>query len=188
MASRKIVVGLGNPGERFKNTPHNLGYEVVDLMAAEVGAAWLRREPKSLTAHSRIEETELFLLKPQTFMNLSGISVVRSMEQYGVEIQDLIVISDDLSLPFGKIRIRGRGSAGGHKGLESIIASLGGNNFVRVRLGIGLEKDIEDPAEYVLRPLATEMRMLANEMIIRGKEAAKAVCVRGLRAAMNQFN
>jgi PTH1 family peptidyl-tRNA hydrolase len=188
MACRKILVGLGNPGERFKNTPHNLGYEVVDLLAAESGATWLRWESKSLTAHFKIEEMELFLLKPRTFMNLSGISVVRSMEHYGVAIEDLIVISDDLALPFGKIRIRGRGSAGGHKGLESIIACLRGDNFVRVRLGIGLEEDIGDAAEYVLRPIARELQMLANEMIIRGKEAAKAVCVHGLRAAMNQFN
>lgn len=188
MSSRKIVVGLGNPGEEYRNTCHNLGFEVVDLLAAENRARWDEEEYQALVTHSRIGETELVLAKPQTYMNLSGKAVVLLMNHYGSKSEDLIVISDDLALPFGKIRIRGSGSAGSHKGLESIIGNLGTHEFVRIRLGISPEGEIEDAAEYVLRPIPKSLRSLADEMVFRGKEAVKVICGCGLRAAMNRFN
>ena len=188
MFPRKIVAGLGNPGEEYKNTPHNLGFEVVDLLVAESGASWHRETFQALVAHPRINGIDIVLVKPQAYMNLSGESIGRLMSHYGMVPKDLIVILDDLALPFGRIRIRGRGSAGGHKGLESIVGCLGTHEFVRIRLGIGLEEKIEDAAEYVLRPIPKSLRRLKNEMVIRGKEVVKTVCLRGLQVAMNKFN
>jgi len=188
MFSRKLVLGLGNPGESFKNTSHNLGFQVVDRLAAEEGVRWHKGEFQALVAHSRIDGIELLLAKPQTFMNLSGQAAALLMNHYELATGDLIVVLDDLALPFGKIRIRGRGSAGGHRGLASVIASLSSQEFIRIRLGIGQEGEMEDAAEYVLRPIPKRLKSLADEMVVRGKDAVKTVCVRGLQAAMNQFN
>ncbi len=188
MYCRKLVLGLGNPGEKYRNTSHNLGFQVVDRLAAESGVRWHRGEFQALITHSKINEIDLILAKPQTFMNLSGQSAALLMSHYELAIEDLIVVLDDLAIPFGKIRIRGRGRAGGHKGLESIIACLSSHEFIRIRLGIGLEGEMADAAEYVLRPIPKSLGNLADEMVVRGKDAVKAVCVGGLQAAMNQFN
>ena len=188
MFRRRLVIGLGNPGERYKNTSHNLGFQVVDCLAAETGVRWHRGEFQALTTLSRIDEIELILAKPQTFMNLSGQSAALLMRHYELSTEDLIVVLDDLALPFGKIRIRGRGSAGGHRGLESIISCLSSHEFIRIRLGIGVEDEMDDAAEYVLRPIPKSLRSQADEMVLRGKDAVRAVCIHGLQAAMNQFN
>jgi peptidyl-tRNA hydrolase, PTH1 family len=188
MLLRWIVVGLGNPGIQFQNTPHNLGFEVVNLLATEKGAHWRLEDSDALVTEIRIAESEMILAKPQTLMNLSGRSVVSLLEKFGLFARDLIVTCDDLALPFGKIRVRGHGRSGGHKGLESIIEELDSNEFIRVRLGIGPGNEPFDAATYVLQPIASELRDQAIQMTTQGKEAVKTICFSGLHTAMNQFN
>ncbi len=187
MSLRKVVVGLGNPGKLFQGTPHNLGFDVVDLLAADLGGRWERRASRSLALHSKYHDLELVLAKPQTYMNRSGEAVLLLQEEFSASSDDLLVICDDLALPFGKIRIRGRGSAGGHRGLESIIEVLGHSQFTRIRLGVGLES-MGDAAEYVLRPIDRSLKEVTEQMVTRANEAAKVVCLEGLKVAMNLFN
>jgi peptidyl-tRNA hydrolase, PTH1 family len=184
----KVVVGLGNPGLRYQNTPHNLGFSVIDLLAGEVGVSLDTEECRALIATRSLSDFTLLLVKPQTFMNLSGGSIAALLEKFGLSAHDLIVVCDDLALPFGEIRIRGQGSSGGHKGLDSIIEWLTTNEFVRVRLGVGPAEQILDTAEYVLTPIPAELKQLATEMSWSGKEAVKLICSQGLTAAMNKFN
>ncbi len=188
MLSLRIVVGLGNPGEKCRNTPHNLGFEVVNRLAVEGEAEWLWWGSHAVTARTHFEQTEVVLAKPQTYMNLSGRAVQQLLVDFDAKPADLIIILDDLALPFGTIRIRGQGSSGGHKGLESIIQILGDIEFIRIRLGIQLDQETGEAAEYVLRPIARELREPAGAMVVRGTEAVKVVCLEGLQAAMNQFN
>jgi PTH1 family peptidyl-tRNA hydrolase len=184
----KVVVGLGNPGLRYRNTPHNLGFCVIDLLAVETGVLLDTEECQAFTARRSLGDSTLLLAKPQTFMNLSGASVASLLENFSLSAHDLIVVCDDLALPFGKIRIRGQGSSGGHRGLESIIEWLNTNEFMRVRLGVGREVEILDAAEYVLTPIPAELKQLTAEMSSDGKEAVKLICSQGLTAAMNRFN
>jgi peptidyl-tRNA hydrolase, PTH1 family len=184
----KVVVGLGNPGLRYQNTPHNLGFSVIDLLASEAGVPLDTEDCQSLMATRSVGDFNLLLAKPQTFMNLSGGSVASLLEKFSLSAHDLIVVCDDLALPFGKIRIRGQGSSGGHKGLDSIIESLNTNEFVRVRLGVQPGEEILDAAEYVLNPIPVELRQLSTEMRWGGKEAVKLICSQGLTVAMNKFN
>jgi peptidyl-tRNA hydrolase, PTH1 family len=188
MLLKRIVVGLGNPGVQYKYTPHNMGFAVVDRLATEQDAHWSTEECDALITEITIAESNVILAKPQTFMNLSGRSVILLLEKFGLSTGELIIACDDLALPFGKIRVRGQGSSGGHKGLESIIEQLNCNEFVRVRLGIGPEKEIFDAASYVLSPIPSDLKDLAIQMATQGKEAVKMVCFKGLQAAMNQFN
>lgn len=188
MDLRKIVVGLGNPGMHYRATPHNLGFEVVDLLAAEAGEDWIKGGCRALTLVTKLGDLELVLAKPQTYMNLSGQAISQLLEKYLVGASDLVVVCDDLALPFGKIRIRAQGSAGGHLGLESIIEALGHTQFTRVRLGVGLETGVEDAAEYVLSSIDGSMKEITAQMVARGKDAVKAVCLIGVKAAMNLFN
>jgi peptidyl-tRNA hydrolase, PTH1 family len=188
MGARKLVVGLGNPGLQYRNTPHNLGFEVVNLLASECGSSWRMGEQRVEIAEARHEEVNFLLVKPQTFMNLSGEAVLAVLGRFSFSMADLIVVCDDLALPLGKIRIRRRGSAGGHNGLKSIIESAGDSGFVRVRLGILPEFEVTDAANYVLSPIPLELRTSVSDMIARGKEAVKMIGSQGVIAAMNRFN
>jgi PTH1 family peptidyl-tRNA hydrolase len=184
----KVVVGLGNPGVHYQNTPHNLGFCVIDLLAGEAAVPLDTQECRALTARRSFGDSAVLLAKPQTFMNLSGGSVASLLEKFDLSASDLIVVCDDLALPYGRIRIRGQGSSGGHRGLESIIEWLNTNEFVRVRLGVGPGVEIPDAAEYVLTPIPAEFSQLTVEMSLQGKEAVKLICSQGLPAAMNKFN
>ncbi len=188
MNVRKVVVGLGNPGPQYHNTPHNLGFAVIDLLADEAGLSLWTEECHALTACRTMGDELVLLAKPQTHMNLSGRSVSLLLEECELSPDDLIVICDDLALPYGKIRIRGQGSSGGHKGLESIIECLETTQFVRVRLGIGPGVEILDAADYVLHPIPPERSSLTKEMSLQAKEAVKLTCSEGFRAAMNKYN
>ena len=189
MNRKKLVVGLGNPGPRYAQTPHNLGFEVVDLLAAELGVErnWQGVERSWITS-CLLEERELLLTKPQTYMNLSGEAVESLCRAFSFAVSDLIVICDDLALPLGKIRVRSQGSAGGHNGLKSIIEALDRDDFVRVRLGIAPDIEVFEAAEYVLTPIPDRFRKEIEQLIVRGKDAVKAICLEGVIAAMNQFN
>lgn len=188
MSSRMLVVGLGNPGPRYQNTPHNLGFEVVDLLASECRMTWSPESCLAGIASGRLGEIDLVLAKPQTYVNRSGSAVAAALERYALSVEDLVVVCDDLALPLGRIRIRGRGSSGGHNGLKSVIESLGRSDFIRVRLGISPAFAIVDAAEYVLSPIVSELRPAVQEMVTQGKEAVKMISSQGLLPAMNRFN
>ncbi len=146
----KMIAGLGNPGYEYHLTPHNLGFMAVDSLAEEWGLELTHYEAQALTASTSVDGLEVLLAKPQTYMNLSGMAVARLVAKYGLEVGDLIVLVDDAALPLGSLRIRPRGSAGGHKGLKSIIGALEASDFVRVRMGVSPEQPIADRVSYVL--------------------------------------
>ncbi|MGH2626512.1 MAG: aminoacyl-tRNA hydrolase, partial [Anaerolineales bacterium] len=146
----KLIVGLGNPGYEYLLTPHNLGFMAVDRLAEACGVELGRREAQSLTAATEIEGVRVVLAKPQTYMNLSGMAVARLLENYGRAPQDLVVLVDDIDLPFGLLRVRQRGSAGGHNGLKSVIGAIESDEFARVRMGVLPERPLEDRVAYLL--------------------------------------
>ena len=183
-----LVVGLGNPGSQYRQTPHNLGFEVLDDLAAKLQAPWALEGCGALVALAEREEMQWVLVKPQTWMNLSGQAVESALEQFGFALSELLVICDDLALPFGKIRIRAKGSAGGHNGLKSIIEHTESSEFARVRLGILPELGVSDAAEYVLSPIGEKFEKLALTMVEQAGKAVVMIAQQGLLPAMNYFN
>ena len=184
----KIIAGLGNPGYEYHLTPHNLGFMAVDSLAEEWGVALTQYEAQALTASVRVDGIEVLLAKPQTYMNLSGMAVARLIAKYGLEVGDLIVLVDDADLPLGSLRIRPRGSAGGHRGLKSIIGALDSGDFVRVRMGVSPEQPIADRVSYLLgRFRDTDLETVA-EMLKQACEAVQVILREGSQAAMNRFN
>lgn len=183
-----FVVGLGNPGEEYQATPHNLGFRVVDLLAGQAGTRISRPEARSLTAHTELEGRPVVLVKPLTYMNLSGQAVRELLKKFEAEVASLLVVSDELNLPFGVLRIRERGSAGGHNGLDSIIEMVGTQEFLRVRLGVGPDHPVGDAADYVLRPLSRAQEKQAEEMVERAADAVRTILREGPAKAMTLFN
>jgi PTH1 family peptidyl-tRNA hydrolase len=184
-----LFIGLGNPGPRYEATRHNCGFFVVDELARRAGVNVKIRECQSLTARVRIFEQQVLLVKPQTFMNLSGAAVEQLVNKYAIERPErILVISDDLALPLGRIRVRRGGSAGGHNGLKSIIASLGTQDFPRLRLGIAPDHPISDTADFVLAGFARSERETVREMVARAADAAEVLCHDGIEKAMSQYN
>ncbi len=188
MIARMLVVGLGNPGSQYRQTPHNLGFEVLDTLATKLQTRWTPREFQALVALAEQEQVEWVLVKPQTWMNLSGRAVKSVLEQFGFALDGLLVVCDDLALPFGKIRIRPKGGAGGHNGLKSIIEHTQSSEFARVRLGILPESGISDAAAYVLNPIEEGFEKLASSMVEQASSAVIMVAQQGLLPAMNYFN
>ena len=183
----KIIVGLGNPGEKYLKTRHNLGFMVIDRFAQQLGMECNQKKFHALFGKKKIEEEEIILLKPQTFMNLSGVAVKEAMDMYKCALQNLMVICDDLDLPLGKIRARRNGGCGGHRGLESIAASLGFKSFSRLRIGIGRPAE-RDPRDYVLSVFSKEEEPVVMEMIEEASQALQTWIVEGIEACMNKFN
>ena len=159
----RIIVGLGNPGKEYAGTPHNLGFLAIDALAGKAGIRVTRPESKSLAGLGKIEGHEVVLAKPQTMMNLSGVSVRMLLERYEGGPADLIVLIDEADLPWGMLRIRDKGLNSTHNGLKSIISALGTDEFVRVRMGVQPEKLWGDRREYVLRIMGREERKIAEE-------------------------
>lgn len=185
----RLIVGLGNPGPEYAWTPHNLGFLVVDELAERAGGIRLSRpEAKSLVGRGHLAREEVILAKPQTFMNSSGLAVRELLRRFELEASELIVASDDVALPWGVLRIRPRGSAGGHKGLKSVIGALGTGEFVRVRLGVQPEDPVGDLTAYVLRPMGKHELELASEMVAEAADAIEVVLGQGVQEAMNRFN
>jgi PTH1 family peptidyl-tRNA hydrolase len=184
----KMIAGLGNPGSEYQQTPHNLGFMAVDLLARECGLELAHREAQALTASARLEGLEVLLAKPQTYMNLSGMSVAKLIEKYGLEVSDLIVLVDDAALPLGSLRVRPRGSAGGHNGLKSIIGALDTSDFVRVRMGAGPAQPIGDMVSYVLGRFRQADLVAVSEMLGQACEAVHIILREGFQKAMNRFN
>jgi len=184
----KMIAGLGNPGYEYHLTPHNLGFRAVDRLAGERGLELAHYEAQALTASTRIDGLDVLLAKPQTFMNLSGMAVARLIEKYALAAGDLIVLVDDVDLPLGSLRIRPRGSAGGHNGLKSIIGALGSSDFIRVRMGVGPAQPIEDMVSYVLGPFHEADTEAVAEMLDQACEAVHVILREGSQKAMNRFN
>ncbi len=185
----KLIVGLGNPGIEYQFTPHNLGFLTVDRLANDAGVEVRNRNCRALTARAVMEEQQVLLAKPETYMNLSGMAVRELLEKYEADpAKDLIVIYDELDLPLGKIRIRQRGGSAGHNGMESIIGALGSQEFLRIRLGIGPEKKVSDGAKYVLAPFRKSQMKLVDEILETASVAVKVILREGPAAAMNRFN
>src|SRR6267378_4382336 len=185
-----LIVGLGNPGSEYEWSRHNLGFMLIDKLASEAGVAVKRRECRSLVGSAVIEGERVRLVKPRTFMNLSGeaVACLTSKSDSDDIGKSLIVISDDLALPFGAIRLRARGSAGGHNGLKSIIGALRTNEFIRLRIGIQPEHPVSDAKRFVLDEFPKAERPAVAEILERGAEAVRTVLRDGIAKAMSMFN
>jgi peptidyl-tRNA hydrolase, PTH1 family len=185
-----LIVGLGNPGAEYERTRHNLGFMLIDKLAAEAGATVKRKDCRSLIGSATLEDERVHLVKPQTFMNLSGEAVACLVAKAEIEdvSKSLIVISDDLALPFGTIRLRERGSAGGHNGLKSIIGAIGTNEFMRLRIGIQPEHPISDAKAFVLDEFPRAQREEVEKILDKAAEAVHSVLRDGIKKAMSVFN
>jgi PTH1 family peptidyl-tRNA hydrolase len=185
-----LLVGLGNPGSDYAATRHNLGFMLIDKLADDERIVVKRRECNSLVGQGQVEGVVTKLAKPQTFMNLSGVAVsclLRKVESV-MPLRQLVVISDDLALPLGKIRIRERGSAGGHNGLKSIIAEVGTDEFIRLRIGIQPEHPISDAKRFVLDTFSKSEQLVVEETLQNGANALRMIISNGALTAMQQFN
>lgn len=185
---RKLIAGLGNPGYEYYLTPHNLGFMAADRIAEECGVGISRPEAQALIAHARIGDWEVILAKPQTYMNLSGLAIVKLLDRYEVPIEDLIVLVDEAALPLGALRIRPSGSAGGHNGLKSIIGAADSDQFGRIRMGVKPDHPVHDLSAYVLgRFRKADLETVAG-MIDLTAEAASCMVREGTETAMNRYN
>lgn len=184
-----IIAGLGNPDRQYQNTRHNIGFDVVDAIAEKYDIAMGERKHKAVIGKGFIAGHKVVLVKPQTYMNLSGESIRAVIDFYKVdEKNELIVISDDVSLDVGRIRIRKKGSAGGHNGLKNIILHLGHDEFMRVRMGVGEKPQGRDLADYVLGHFTKEEREVIDESIRNAAAAIEIMVTQGPDAAMNLYN
>jgi PTH1 family peptidyl-tRNA hydrolase len=184
----RLIVGLGNPGAEYEWTPHNLGFLATDELARRAGIRMTRPEAKSYAGRGELAGQEVILAKPQTMMNLSGVAVRMLLDLYEIELSQMIVISDEVALPWGMLRIRERGSAGGHNGLKSVMGAVGTDEFIRVRLGVGPEKVWGDLADYVLCPMGRTEREIAAQLVEDASNAVETILKEGVGKAMTQFN
>jgi PTH1 family peptidyl-tRNA hydrolase len=187
-APMRLIVGLGNPGPEYAWTPHNLGFLGVDAIAERARIRVERPEAKSLVGLGEFAGQEIALAKPHTMMNLSGLAVRDLLERFECGPEEMIVLYDDVALPWGMLRVRERGSAGSHNGLKSIIGTIGSSDFPRVRMGIQPDHPVGDLAAYVLRPMRKGDLETAAEMAEQAAEAVELIITRGIAAAMNRFN
>lgn len=186
----RIVLGLGNPGRRYANTRHNVGFRVAEVLAKDLGAR-LRLGPvgeDAEVARAALGDEEIVIARPQTWMNRSGVAAQRLAAHYGVVPSDMIVVYDDVALPLGSVRVRPSGRSAGQKGMESIIQTLGTTEIPRVRLGILGERREQDLADYVLEPFLSSEAESVETMITRGAEAVGVLVREGLKKAMNVYN
>ncbi len=181
-------MGLGNPGYEYHLTPHNLGFMAADLVAERCDVEITRPEAQALTAVARLEQVDVVVAKPQTYMNLSGMAVARLLKKYDLPTEDLIVLVDDVDLPLGSLRIRGRGSAGSHNGMKSVIGALQSDSFARVRMGVGPERPVADRVAYVLGRFRKADLETVAEMLERAADAVAMIVCEGVEKAMNRFN
>jgi PTH1 family peptidyl-tRNA hydrolase len=187
MAQIKMVVGLGNPGTEYAGTRHNLGFMVIDSLAQTLGVKVGRRKFSARFGEADFADRKLILLKPWQFMNRSGQAVATAVGFYKLSLRDLLVVTDDMSIEPGRIRLRAKGSAGGHNGLADIIAKLGTSQFARCRLGIG-QSGSQDAYDYVLDKAGQDQESLLQEAIDKAKDAVLCWAEFGIEAAMNKFN
>jgi PTH1 family peptidyl-tRNA hydrolase len=187
----KLIVGLGNPGAEYEFTPHNLGFLTIDRLAERAKVEVKNRHCKALTARAKVGGEEVLLAKPETFMNLSGMSVRELVAKYGDDLdvsQDLIVVHDELDFPLGTIRIRQHGSSAGHNGIESIMNGLGTQDFLRVRMGVAPDHPVRDGAGYLLSPWKKKDAATVDDLIERAADAVELILEVGASKAMNRVN
>ena len=185
----KLIVGLGNPGIEYQFTPHNLGFLTIDRIANGLGIEIRNRQCRALTARATIAGKPVVLAKPETYMNLSGLSVRELVAEHQVDVErDLLVIYDELDLPLGAIRIRQRGSSAGHNGMESILGALNTDEFLRIRLGSAPDRKILDSVKYVLTPFRRAQEKVVVEVLDTAAQAVEVILKEGPAAAMNRFN
>lgn len=184
-----LIAGLGNPGPEYSETRHNLGFKVVDRLAAELAVRADRPLMRALTVKTKVNGTDLLLAKPQSYMNRSGEPVAALLHWYKLSPRQLIVVYDDLDLPLGKLRIRPSGGTGGHNGLFSVKEKLSTGDFCRVRLGIGRPPiSGSDTVDWVLGRFTSEEQELVNEVVLKASQAIREILLNGLEAAMNKYN
>jgi peptidyl-tRNA hydrolase, PTH1 family len=190
----KLIVGLGNPGIEYQFTPHNAGFLAVDRIAEDCGVMVTNRRGRALTARAKLAGQDVLLAKPETVMNLSGLSVAALIQEFEISSEDIIVLYDELALPLGTIRIRERGSANGHNGVKSISGVLGTEEWLRIRIGVG-KPTLADGREikaggkdYLLSPMRRQELAVLDEVLDRVEEAVEMVLTQGVSAAMNEFN
>ena len=190
----KLIVGLGNPGIEYQFTPHNAGFLAIDRIAEECGVVVSNRRGRALTAKAKLAGQDALLAKPETYMNLSGLSVAALIEELEISREDLIVLYDELAFPLGRLRINERGSANGHNGVKSISASLGTEEWLRIRIGVG-KPALADGREiraggrdFLLTPMRKQELAVLDEVLDRVNDAVEVVLTEGISAAMNRFN
>ncbi len=183
-----LVAGLGNPGEQYSLSPHNLGFLTVDRLAQQFGIRVTRKDSKALVGLGEIDGRPVMLAKPQTFMNLSGASLAPLMEKHQIELQNLVMVYDELDLPWRALKIKPKGSAAGHNGMISVIQSLKTSEIVRVRLGIHPGHPIRDGAEFVLAPIKRSQMKELDEFVDYAAGAVRSITAEGVEMAMTKFN
>ncbi|MDF2839383.1 MAG: peptidyl-tRNA hydrolase [Clostridia bacterium] len=183
-----VIVGLGNPGDRYALTKHNIGFITVEYIGSQHNIKFNKTKHKAIIGEGTIGGEKVLLVKPQTFMNLSGQSVMEIMSFYKVPIQNLIVIYDDIDLPVGKVRIRPNGSSGTHNGMRNIIYLLNNQGFPRIRIGVDKQPDYMDLGDYVLTKFNEEEKPLITEAVKNSALAAEEIVKNGINAAMNKYN
>lgn len=183
----RLIVGLGNSGPEYEQTPHNVGFLAVDALAARSSIRVTRPEARSLVGRGEIAGQQVVLAKPQTMMNLSGVAVRMLLEKYEADPAEMIVLVDEVDLPWGMLRIRERGSAGTHNGMKSVVQAAG-TEFIRIRLGVGPEKVWGELRDYVLRPMNRAERETAEQMAAGSVEAVELIFTEGVSKAMTRFN
>jgi len=185
----KLIVGLGNPGIEYQFTPHNLGFLVIDRIAEQAKIEVRNRQCRALTAKAVIGPETVLLVKPETFMNLSGLSVRELMAEHDAKPEtDLIVIQDELDFPLGTVRIHRNRSSAGHNGIESVIGAVGTKDFLRIRMGVAPERKVEDGMTYLLSPFRKAQLKLVDPMLDLAAEAVEAILKEGPAAAMGRYN
>ena len=185
----KLIVGLGNPGIEYQFTPHNMGFLAIDRIAESLKLEVRNRQCRALTARAVIGDQTVLLAKPETFMNLSGVSVRELVSEYEANPEsDLIVIQDELDFPLGTLRIHTRRSSAGHNGIESIIGALGTQDFLRIRIGVAPERGVSDGQSYLLAPMKKKELEVVDGILDTAEEAVKVILKDGPAAAMNRFN
>jgi peptidyl-tRNA hydrolase, PTH1 family len=184
----RLIVGLGNPGSDYEWTPHNMGFRAVDGIAERAGIRVTRPEAKSYVGRGKFAGEDVILAKPQTMMNLSGVAVRMLVEKYECDPAEMIVLIDEVDLPWGMLRIRERGSGGTHNGLKSIVAALGSGEFIRVRIGTRPEKIWGDLSDYVLSKMGRADREVASQMVTKATDAVELIITEGVNTAMSKFN
>jgi len=176
----KLIVGLGNPGDEYQSTPHNMGFMAVDRIAGDCAVQVVNRHCKAVTARAILDGQPVLLAKPETYMNRSGESVRELVERYeAYPAKDLIVLYDELALPWGTIRVRERGSAGGHNGMKSIIAALGSQEFLRVRLGVGPDFTLTNGRDYLLSPMRKALLPVKEQALEAATDAVRTILTQG---------
>lgn len=184
----KIIVGLGNPGNQYAGSRHNTGFSVITELSDRYGIALKTKECRSLTGHGIIEGEKVILAEPQTYMNLSGEAVLALLQYYKLTPEDLIVIYDDIDLDVGRIRIRAKGSAGGHNGMKNIVSLIGTEKFDRIRVGVGAKPAGWDLADWVLGRPEKDILPVVRESVRTAADAAVAILTEGVEKAMNRFS